>query len=299
MGRGGGLAQSLFGDRDRLFAGLIALAVAMDENLVAIDRDKAQILVGIDALVVLVTVAHLEIERVAARFVYQMMAVRLVSGKTGSHAGLQRLRSRIGDQFDLAFQDVDELFLLCVPVAQRRGSARRQAHQVDAVAGDARRIAEDAFLTLRTIRLKALGIAAADLRFDRRGIDGRRFQFAHDAPWLKRQRFGRLPFLAPLGLPLDPRRGRPTFLPPKPWPVTRPAMPPVERGRTKPGSETPRSRASSRRISSRSLAASSNSRSDAAWRILPSRSAMVACRLWPRLCTSPATPVSTVTRSRS
>src|SRR5215472_17544935 len=268
----------------------------MGEEVPSVAMEQAQVDVGIVDFVARLAIADLEVDHVAVRAIDELMGIGPARGKARHHARRQTLGPGVGHQLHLAFDDIDELILGAVPVALGGGRARRQAHQIDDEMAEAESVAQSALLPPHD-RLAIGGrIAAAAPGFDAQRIKGNCGAFADVAHGILPQ--GPLRRRPPPGRPPRPA-GRPTFFPPNPPPVTRPAVPAVERGRGAAESETPRSMASSRRISSRMRAASSNSRSAAAWRIFFSRSAMVAWRLCPRRWASPVTPVSTVTRSRS
>src|SRR3546814_15773849 len=69
------------------------------------------------------------------------MAFALAGGEAGGHAGLQKLLAGVGDEGELAFEHIDELVFMVVPVALRGGRAWRQAYQVHAEGLEAQRIA--------------------------------------------------------------------------------------------------------------------------------------------------------------
>src|SRR3546814_4821472 len=76
------------------------------------------------------------------------MAVALAGGEAGGHAGLQKLLAGVGDEGELAFEHIDELVFMAVPVALRGGRAWRQAYQVHAEGIEAQRIAQRPLLPL-------------------------------------------------------------------------------------------------------------------------------------------------------
>src|SRR2546421_593127 len=90
--------------------------------------------------------ADLEIERVTGGLVHQAMAIRDVRLEARAVARLQQGLALILDQHDLAFQHVNELVLLFVPMAQRRGSTGLQPREVHAELSEAYRIAERSFV---------------------------------------------------------------------------------------------------------------------------------------------------------
>ena len=88
---------------------------------------NVEIDVGIVALVLLPAVADLQIDDIARRAVDEMVAVVARPPGNSAHApAVSSLHAGIGDQCDLALEDIDELVLMGVPVALGRGGARRQ-----------------------------------------------------------------------------------------------------------------------------------------------------------------------------
>ena len=62
----------------------------------------------------------------------QMMAVRHVGLEAGGIAGLEQRLAAVLDQNHFAFEDIDQLVFLFMPVPQRRRGARLERRQVDA-----------------------------------------------------------------------------------------------------------------------------------------------------------------------
>ena len=89
-----------------------------------------------------------------------MMTVPAVGLEARGVAGLEHGLAVVLDQHDLAFEHIDELVFLFVPVPQRRGRAGLERRQVDAELVEADRIAE------------ALALAADDHAVERRRIAG-------------------------------------------------------------------------------------------------------------------------------
>src|ERR1700743_2540671 len=90
------------------------------------------------------------------------MTVRDAARKSGAVAGAQDLLALVGDERDLARDDIDELVLAGVPVPLARRRAGRKLQQVDAEMGAAARIAQP------------LAHAILGDRVERRGISGAR-----------------------------------------------------------------------------------------------------------------------------
>src|SRR5262249_58624625 len=73
-----------------------------------------------------------------------MMPVGYPRGEASRHPWAEHLLSRVGDQRDLALEDVDELVLVRVPVAERRARAGLEPGQVDPEVGEAEQGADRA-----------------------------------------------------------------------------------------------------------------------------------------------------------
>src|SRR5262245_32160819 len=76
------------------------------------------------------------------RLVDEVMAVRHAGLESGAVARLEHGLAGVLDQHQLAFEDIDELVLLLVPMSQRRSGARLEARQVDAELGEAGDVAK-------------------------------------------------------------------------------------------------------------------------------------------------------------
>src|SRR5262249_22051126 len=106
--------------------------------------------------------ADLEIKRVALRSVDEVVAVRDAGLEARAVARLEQRLTAVLDQGNLAFEHEDELVLLLVPVAQRRGGARLEPREIDAELGEPRDVAERRLLA-------AVGHFAPGLRVDALG----------------------------------------------------------------------------------------------------------------------------------
>ena len=104
--------------------------------------------------------ADFQIDRVALRAVDEMMTVRRVGLEAGGVAGLEHGLAFVLDQHELAFEDVDELILLLVPVPQRRGRAGLERREIDAELVEADGVAE----ALASRARRRRGRVAADSR---------------------------------------------------------------------------------------------------------------------------------------
>src|SRR3546814_19102024 len=99
------------------------------------------------------------------------MAVALAGGEAGGHAGLQKLLAGVGDEGELAFEHIDELVFMAVPVALRGGRAWRQAYQFHVEGIEAQRIAQRPLLQLAAGRSPGLRIGRAFAELDIRRIE--------------------------------------------------------------------------------------------------------------------------------
>ena len=76
--------------------------------------------------------ADFQIDRVAVRFVDEVMSVRHVRLEASGVARLEHGLAVLLDQHHLAFEQIDKFVFLFVPVAQCRGGAGLERRQVDA-----------------------------------------------------------------------------------------------------------------------------------------------------------------------
>src|SRR5262249_36004080 len=76
--------------------------------------------------------AVLALDRVARAAIAQRVPVCLPRRKPRGHPRAQHLLAALGDQHQLALDDIHELILAAVPVPLRRPHARRHAHQINA-----------------------------------------------------------------------------------------------------------------------------------------------------------------------
>src|SRR5688572_22888626 len=76
------------------------------------------------------------------RAVLQTVPVAVVGREPGAVAGPQHLLAGVGDEHDLAREDINELVLASVPVALARPRAGRQAQQIDPELRQPGRVAE-------------------------------------------------------------------------------------------------------------------------------------------------------------
>src|SRR3954471_16213491 len=100
-----------------------------------------------------------------------MVAVRVAGREAGAVARPQPLFAFVGDHHDLAFEHVDELVLMGVPVALAGPGARRQSAEIHAVLLEARCASEPdaAALPARLVvgrRIERAGHARRSLDID-------------------------------------------------------------------------------------------------------------------------------------
>jgi hypothetical protein len=100
----------------------------------------SDVVVGIDDGVPGVAVAHFQIDNVAAAAVQQVMRIPRAGFEPGAHARPQLRFAGIGRENGLALDDVDELVLSLMRMAQRRHAARRQSRKVHPELGQPERV---------------------------------------------------------------------------------------------------------------------------------------------------------------
>ena len=149
-----------------------AVEVLEKAATVRLARSGGQIEAGVKRHIRRVAVADLEIDGVALAAIDQMVAERLAALEAGDHAGGEFLLTVVGDQHQCAGDDVNELILLGVIMAQGRFRARRQGGHVDAKGGQAEDIAKSPFLALRRAGGEFRRIAGADAGRDGGWVDG-------------------------------------------------------------------------------------------------------------------------------
>src|SRR5271168_4051168 len=156
-------------------AASVRRSVLMGHPPPAVDRDDREVIVGIGDRVAVGAIANLEIDDVLIGFVDQVMGVAASPLEAGARAWLQRRAAGVGDQRRLALQDVDELVLLRMRMADRGRPARFEARDVDAEIGEPERVAERPLVAPRHPRGERLGIVGAErARRDIGGANGDR-----------------------------------------------------------------------------------------------------------------------------
>src|SRR5262249_50660858 len=116
--------------------------------------------------------------------VHQMMSVAASSIETRAHSRMKRCPPGVGDQCRASFENVDELVLLLMRMAQRRHPAGRNPAEVDTEVLEPEQVAEGALDPARAAPEERLGIVRG-ARWRVRGDDGYRavrFGVGHGAP---------------------------------------------------------------------------------------------------------------------
>jgi hypothetical protein len=131
----------------------------VQERYLAALAGKMQVDIGVRHRVFRLPAADLQIARLRAAAVDQMVAVGRAGGEAGGFPCRQSLVAGVGHQSKLARQDIDELVLMAVPVALGGGRARRQTHEIHAEVGQADRIPQALLCAVGAGRLEGLGIA--------------------------------------------------------------------------------------------------------------------------------------------
>src|SRR5271166_3367308 len=117
------------GGRRSPMANLVERPVLVDEAPLAVDGYGREIIVGIDHAVIGRPVADFEIDDVLIRFVNEVMRVAASPLEAGAHAGTERCAAGVGDKGRPSVEDIDELVLLCMSMAQSRGPAGLEPRQ--------------------------------------------------------------------------------------------------------------------------------------------------------------------------
>src|ERR1700736_1227536 len=109
----------------------IRRAVPMHKDALAARGERsANVLVWIDDGISGIAVADLQIDNVASAAVDKVVGVARAGFETGAHARSHRRLAGVGHENGFALDNVDELVLAHVRMAQRRHPARRQPRQV-------------------------------------------------------------------------------------------------------------------------------------------------------------------------
>lgn len=104
----------------------------MGEAEAIVDKRRLQVVVRVDDLVARSAVADFQIQHVVRRFVDQPVGIAAAGFEAGAHAGRQWRGAVVGVKGRTALQDVDELVLFGMGMAQRGNRAGLQFGQIDA-----------------------------------------------------------------------------------------------------------------------------------------------------------------------
>src|SRR5690606_17914161 len=115
--------------------------------------------------------AHFHIDGHSAGPVDQMMTIARVLGERRTFACAQNRLSIILDQRDLAFQHIDELVFVAVPVTLAGPAARRQRHEIDAEIAKPAGIAQTSARSRRTGLIERRRITRTLMHLHRGNID--------------------------------------------------------------------------------------------------------------------------------
>jgi hypothetical protein len=124
----------------------------------ALDEDRLDVVVGIHALVARRAVADLEVDDLLDGLVQQVVRVAAAGLEPRAHAGRKRRAALVGLERRAALQDVDELVLPRMRVAQRRLRARREPREVHAEVREAEDVAQRLLAPARHARGEGLRI---------------------------------------------------------------------------------------------------------------------------------------------
>ena len=106
--------------------------IRVDVDAPAVTPKRSQVVIGVGNVVAGAAIPDFEIDDIAFATVYEVVPVRLSLWKPGGHPRPEHRLPGVGYQSRLAFEHHHELVFERVPMAQRRGGARRQARQVHA-----------------------------------------------------------------------------------------------------------------------------------------------------------------------
>jgi hypothetical protein len=120
----------------------VRLAVLVRHPPLAVDRHHGEIVVGVVYRIARGPVADFKIDDVLLRFVDEAMAVATSRLEAGAHSGVKSRPAGVRDQGRAPFEDIDELVLLRVRVAQSRAAAGRKTRDVDAEICQPEQVAE-------------------------------------------------------------------------------------------------------------------------------------------------------------
>jgi len=107
-----------------------------------LSSNELQIVIGVGHLLIWRSIANLQVQNFLRCLIEQVVGVSGSSLEAGTHAWGQSYSPLIGVQCGVACDDVDELVLLCVRVAQRGNGIGSEARQIDAEVLKAKELAE-------------------------------------------------------------------------------------------------------------------------------------------------------------
>src|SRR6476619_2074756 len=128
---------------------LVRRSILVRHLPLAVDEDGRDVVVGIDDLLARSPVADLEVGHLLVRLVHQPVRVAGAGLEPRAHARSKARAALVRVQRRVSTQDVDELVLLGVRVAQRRLAPGKERGQVDAEVGEPEQVAQRTLVALR------------------------------------------------------------------------------------------------------------------------------------------------------
>ena len=128
---------------------LVGCAVLMHELPRPPDQDCLEIIIRIAPLISGRPVADLQVDHLFCSFVDEAMAIPRACLEPRAHAGRHLSSTLIGMQRGVTLQDVDELVLLRVSVAQGRDCVGCETSEIDTEVRETEQIAQRMFLPSR------------------------------------------------------------------------------------------------------------------------------------------------------
>lgn len=105
-------------------------------------QDCLQVVIGVGDRIARCALADFKVENVSIRSVDELMGVCGACPEAGTHARCQQSFALVGDEHRIAFQDVEELFLLRVGMTQGGARTWNEASEVDSKIGQAEQVAK-------------------------------------------------------------------------------------------------------------------------------------------------------------
>jgi hypothetical protein len=140
-----------------------------------------EIVVGIERLIPLDAVADFKILGHAPAAIDHVVRIARSRRVARAHAGAKKLLARIGQQGQLARQNVDELVVERVPMAQRRLSTRAKRDQVDAEARQPAGVAQPSLDTVTHAAPERFRVGGSTDRRDLAGVGSGKRETGHRA----------------------------------------------------------------------------------------------------------------------